>query len=115
MARLRRARAKHVRAVHTAAGAVRWRPMVFLDAIFEALDFLKASWIGARPPSSSVHQPTSFREPMDGRGAHREKPMLVTFPEIVTGGGSPWGATRRERLWGENSRPAVLRLPDQGW
>eukprot|EP00966_Prymnesium_polylepis_P129293 2990081-Prymnesium_polylepis.1 len=47
---LRRARAKHQRAVHTAARAVRWRPIVLLNAFFDALEFLKASWIGARPP-----------------------------------------------------------------
>ena len=86
MAHLRRARAKHQRAVHTAVGAVRRRPIVFLDAFFEALDFFESQfWIGARPPSSSVHESTWFREPMDGRGAYREKPVLVTFPEILTG------------------------------
>jgi hypothetical protein len=32
---------------------------------------------------------------MDGRRAHRAKPVLVTIPEKFSGGGSLWGATRR--------------------
>jgi hypothetical protein len=35
---------------------------------------------------------------MDGRRAHREKPVLVTIPEKFTGGGSPWAATRLLRV-----------------
>jgi hypothetical protein len=45
------------------------------------LEFLKASWIGARPPISSVHQSNWLREPMDCRRAHRAKRVLVTIPE----------------------------------
>jgi hypothetical protein len=93
---LRRARAKHQRAVHTAARAVRLRPIVFLNAFFDALEFLKASWIAARPPIFFVQQSNWLREPMDGRRAHRAKPVLVTIPEKFSGGGSPWGATRRK-------------------
>ena len=102
---LRRARAKHQRAVHTAARAVRRRPIVFLNAFFDALEFLKASWIAARPPIFFVQQSNWLREPMDGRRAHRAKPVLVTIPEKFSGGGSPWGATRLS--WNHAHEPCV--------
>jgi hypothetical protein len=70
------------------------RPIVFLNAFFDALEFLKASWIAARPPIFFVQQSNWLREPMDGRRAHRAKPVLVTIPEKFSGGGSPWRATR---------------------
>jgi hypothetical protein len=39
--------------------------MVLQHLFFDALEFLKASWIAARPPIFSVQQSNWLREPMD--------------------------------------------------
>ena len=83
--------------------------MVVLNAFFDALEFLKASWIGARPPISSVHQSNWLREPMDCRRAHRAKRVLVTIPEIQWWG-VPLGCNTSSRTHTHRPSDKIPRL-----